>query len=77
MTTALADDELLTEVRLPILPKDTHVGFAEFSRRAGDFAVAMAVAIYRLSDGVMSDMRDRASAAPRPRRAAWPRPSAR
>ena len=39
MTTALAEDELLTEVRLPILPADTRFGFCEFSRRAGDFAL--------------------------------------
>ena len=68
MTTALKDDELLSEVRLPILPKDAHVGFAEFSRRAGDYAVAMAVAVYRLRDGVMSDIRigvGGAEAAPR------------
>lgn len=57
MTTALRDNELLTEVRLPILPDDTRAGFAEFSRRAGDYAVAMAVASYRLKGGIMSDMR--------------------
>ena len=44
MTTALRDDELLSEVRLPILPADARAGFAEFSRRAGDYAIAMAVA---------------------------------
>jgi carbon-monoxide dehydrogenase medium subunit len=43
MTTALRDDELLAEVRLPLLPNGTQAGFAEFSRRAGDFAIAMAV----------------------------------
>jgi carbon-monoxide dehydrogenase medium subunit len=57
MATALKDDEILTEVRLPLLHKDGYVGFAEFSRRAGDFAVAMAVASYRLRSGIMSDMR--------------------
>ncbi|MEA2983023.1 MAG: aerobic carbon-monoxide dehydrogenase medium subunit [Alphaproteobacteria bacterium] len=56
MTTALHEEELLREVRLPILPKGTHVGFAEYSRRAGDYAVAMAVTTYRLKNGVMSDM---------------------
>ena len=56
MTTALHEDELLREVRLPILPKGTYVGFAEFSRRAGDYAIAMAVAGYRLKNGIMSDM---------------------
>ena len=56
MTTALHEGELLREVRLPILPKGTCAGFAEFSRRAGDYAVAMAVTTYRLKNGVMSDM---------------------
>ena len=68
MTTALRDDELLTEVRLPILAKETRAGFAEFSRRAGDYAVAMAVGSYRLKGGVMTEMRiasGGAEAAPR------------
>jgi carbon-monoxide dehydrogenase medium subunit len=51
MTTALAEDELLTEVRLPLLPADTRVGFCEFSRRAGDFAIAMALVTYRIEGG--------------------------
>jgi carbon-monoxide dehydrogenase medium subunit len=57
MSTALQDDELLSEVRLPILPQAGRVGFAEFSRRAGDFAVAMAVASYRLRNGLVVEMR--------------------
>jgi carbon-monoxide dehydrogenase medium subunit len=68
MMTALHEDELLREVRLPILPKGTCVGFAEYSRRAGDYAIAMAVAIYRLKNGMMSDLRialGGAEAAPR------------
>jgi carbon-monoxide dehydrogenase medium subunit len=68
MTTALREDELLREVRLPILPKGTYVGFAEYSRRAGDYAIAMAVATYRLKGGIMNDMRiavGGAEAAPR------------
>jgi carbon-monoxide dehydrogenase medium subunit len=48
MTTALADDELLTEVRLPVLAQDTRFGFCEFSRRAGDFAIAMALVTVRM-----------------------------
>jgi hypothetical protein len=44
MTTALKPDELLAEARLPILPACARFGFAEFSRRAGDFAMAMALA---------------------------------
>jgi len=53
MTTRLAEDELLTEVRLPLLPSDTHLGFYEFNRRAGDFALAMALAVYRVEDGMI------------------------
>jgi len=57
MTTALKEDELLTEVRLPILPADTRFGFYEFSRRAGDFALAMALATFRLRDGLIIEPR--------------------
>ena len=57
MTTALRDDELLVEARLPALASDTHFGFCEFSRRAGDFAIAMALITYRLQDGRMHDVR--------------------
>jgi carbon-monoxide dehydrogenase medium subunit len=57
MATALAEDELLTEVRLPIIPSQTRFGFYEFSRRAGDFAMAMALVTYRLVDGVISEPR--------------------
>jgi carbon-monoxide dehydrogenase medium subunit len=45
MTTALAPDELLVEARLPLLPAGTRFGFYEYSRRAGDFAIAMALVV--------------------------------
>jgi carbon-monoxide dehydrogenase medium subunit len=57
MTTALEADELLTEARIPLLAPGTRFGFSEFSRRAGDFAVAMALATFRLRDGVMTETR--------------------
>src|SRR6266446_6600127 len=57
MTTALNEDELLTEVRLPILPADSRFGFYEFNRRAGDFALAMALVTFRLQDGVIREPR--------------------
>jgi carbon-monoxide dehydrogenase medium subunit len=57
MTTALAEDELLTEVRLPLLVPDTRFGFCEFARRAGDFALGMAVVTYRLEDGSIAEPR--------------------
>jgi carbon-monoxide dehydrogenase medium subunit len=57
MTTALNDEDILIEVRLPLLAADTRVGFQEFSRRAGDFALSMAVVTYRLDGGKIADAR--------------------
>ncbi len=71
MTTTLSEDELLTEVRLPLLPADTRFGFYEFSRRAGDFAIAMALAVYRVEDGRIVEPRVAVGGAePNPRRIA-------
>ena len=72
MTTALAEDELLTEVRLPLLPADTRFGFQEFARRAGDFALGMALVTYRLDGKTIVEPRvgigaAEATAAPHPR----------
>jgi carbon-monoxide dehydrogenase medium subunit len=39
MTTALAADEMLIEVRLPLMPAKSGWAFEEFSRRHGDFAL--------------------------------------
>jgi carbon-monoxide dehydrogenase medium subunit len=57
MATALAEDELLSEVRLPLLVADAKFGFNEFSRRAGDFAMSAALVTYRLADGKIADAR--------------------
>jgi aerobic carbon-monoxide dehydrogenase medium subunit len=57
MSTALAEDELLAEVRLPLLASDTKFGFNEFNRRAGDFAMSAALVTYRLQAGKMTDAR--------------------
>ena len=57
MTTALRDDELLLEARLPVLTDDTRSGFYEFSRRAGDFALAAALGAYRVEDGKIVEPR--------------------
>ena len=50
MATALAEDELLAEVKLPLLARDAKFGFNEFNRRAGDFALSAALVTYRLQD---------------------------
>jgi aerobic carbon-monoxide dehydrogenase medium subunit len=54
METALEPDELLSEARLPLLSGDTRFGFAEFSRRAGDYAQAMALAVLHLDGAVIA-----------------------
>jgi len=56
MSTALAEDELLAEVRLPLLAPDAKFGFNQFNRRAGDFALASALVTYRLQGGFMTDV---------------------
>jgi carbon-monoxide dehydrogenase medium subunit len=48
LTTTLAPDELLTEVRLPAMPGGAGWAFEEFARRHGDFAiVGVAAALWR------------------------------
>ena len=47
-TTAIEAGEMLAEAHLPLLGPDWRCGFAEFARRAGDFALAMAVVALRL-----------------------------
>ena len=69
MSTTLAEDELLAEVRLPLLPAETKIGFNEFNRRAGDFAMAASLVTYRLSGRRIADARVGVGGAePSPRR---------
>ena len=52
METALAPDELLSEIRVPALPHGTGWSFQEAARRQGDFAlVAVAVLLWPAGDG--------------------------
>src|SRR3954471_20417326 len=53
MSTSLAEDELLAEARLPLLPEATRFGFYEFNRRAGDFAMAAALVTYQVEGGLI------------------------
>ncbi|MBI3702652.1 MAG: FAD binding domain-containing protein [Rhizobiales bacterium] len=57
MATTLAEDELLAEVRLPLLARDARFGFNEFNRRAGDFAMSAALVTYTLQDGKIGGAR--------------------
>ena len=54
MATALAPDELLAETRLALLPADARFGFEEFSRRAGDYALAMALVVLRIEGATVA-----------------------
>ncbi len=56
-TTALDPAEILLEVRIPLLSSDTRVGFQEFSRRAGDFALVMALTTLKVDGDRISEAR--------------------
>lgn len=56
-STQLRPEELITEVRLPLLDDSWRAGFYEFSRRAGDFGLAMTVAALRIESGRVSEAR--------------------
>ena len=57
METALMEDELVVAAELPKLDEGTRSGFVEFSRRKGDFAIAMVLATYRLANGLIEEPR--------------------
>ena len=57
MTTALRPDELLLQAQFEALPSDIVFGFQEFSRRAGDFALAMALVTFRVESGRIAEPR--------------------
>jgi carbon-monoxide dehydrogenase medium subunit len=50
LTTTLAPDEILVEVRLPVIPDGAGSAFEEFSRRQGDFAL-VGIAALVVRDG--------------------------
>lgn len=57
LSTAIQAGEMIVEVRLPLLSRDTKFGFSEFSRRAGDFALAMALAVVRVEKDKVIEVR--------------------
>ncbi len=50
LTTSLAADEIITEVRFPVMPPEARHAIEEFARRKGDFAIA-AIAVMLVRDG--------------------------
>lgn len=57
-TTCIRSDEVLTEVRVPVLPTGTGYAFAEVARRHGDFALAgVACTLSLADDGTVADCR--------------------
>jgi aerobic carbon-monoxide dehydrogenase medium subunit len=71
METALAPDELLVETRLSLPRDDARFGFAEFSRRPGDYALVMALAGLHVDGGLIAAPRiGLGGAEARPRRIA-------
>ncbi|AMN46160.1 1-testosterone hydratease/dehydrogenase (AtcB) [Steroidobacter denitrificans] len=57
MTTSLESNEILTEVRMPIMPAGTGWAIQEFARRRGDLALAGVAVTLRLQNGVCQDTR--------------------
>lgn len=57
LTVDLAEGELLTEITLPKLPPHTGWGFAEVSRRSGDFALAAVAATLTVANGAIAQVR--------------------
>lgn len=57
MSTTLDPDEIIVGARIPLQPESTLFGFYEFSRRPGDYAMAMSLATFRIENGLIADAR--------------------
>lgn len=57
LTTALEPDELVVSARVPALGPGWGWGFAELSRRDGDFAIGSAAVLVRAAEGVIVESR--------------------
>jgi aerobic carbon-monoxide dehydrogenase medium subunit len=55
--TALGPQDVLTAIRLPAAMKDTRVGFAEFARRHGDYAMVGLAACAKVNGKGLADVR--------------------
>ncbi len=69
MSTTLAPDEIVVEARITALREGTRTGFYEFSRRKGDFAIAMAIVAFSVENSRITSPRvSIGGAEPYPRR---------
>lgn len=57
MSTTLEADEIITGARIPLLPEASRFGFYEFSRRPGDYAMAMSLAVFEIDNGRIANAR--------------------
>lgn len=57
MITALGPHDILTAIHVPVAAPNTRVGFAEFSRRHGDYALAGLAACAQAQDGRLAHVR--------------------
>lgn len=55
--TALAEDEILTEIRVPAFAPRTGSAYAKLKRKTGDWATAGAAVVLRLDDGRVAAVR--------------------
>ncbi len=55
--TALGPQDVLTAIRVPVADKNTRVGFAELSRRLGDYAIVGLAATAKADGKGLSDVR--------------------
>lgn len=51
MSTTLEPDEIIVSARIPLLPQNARFGFYEFSRRPGDYAMAMSLVTLEIENG--------------------------
>ncbi|MCF3934200.1 FAD binding domain-containing protein [Acuticoccus sp. M5D2P5] len=57
MDTTLADDEMIIEAQIPLLPAATRYGFSEICRRSGDYALASTLVVYQRDEDEMTKVR--------------------
>ncbi len=57
LATALGDDELVTEIRIPALPAGSGWGFEEVAQRSGDFAMAATAATVSFDGAAAGEVR--------------------